>query len=66
MDQAMACILNKCDVDQGYHGMTMQHNQNYTAQPERKLNWLCNGGRKCVTEGVGLWNNKTASPSLPL
>ena len=56
----------KRDVDQGHHGMTMQHNQSYTAQPERKLNWLSNGRRKCVTEGGGLWKNKTASPSLPL
>ena len=54
------------DVDQGHHGMTMRHNQSYTAQPERKLNWLCNERRKCVTEGGGLWKNKTASPSLPL
>ena len=56
----------KRDVDQGHHGMTMRHNQSYTAEPERKLNWLCNGGRKCVTEGGGLWKNKTASPLLPL
>ena len=56
----------KCDVDQGHHGMTMQHKQSYTAQPERKLNWLSNGRRKCVTEGGGLWKNKNASPSLPL
>ena len=44
----------KHDVDQGHHRMTMRHNQSYTAQPERKLNWLCNGRRKCVTEGGGL------------
>ena len=50
----------KRDVDQGHHGMTMRHNQSYTAQPERKLR------RKCVTEGGGLWKNKTASPSLPI
>ena len=56
----------KCDVDQGHHGMTMRHNQSYTAQPERKLNWLCNGRRKCVTEGGGLWKNKTVPSSLPL
>ena len=28
--------------------MTMPHNPSDTAQPERKLNWLCNGGRKYV------------------
>ena len=56
----------KRDVDQGHHGMTMQHNQSYTAQPERKFKWLCNRRRKCVTDGGGLWKNKTASPSLPL
>ena len=44
----------KRDVDQGHHGMTKRHNQSYTAQPGRKLNWLCNGRRKCVTEGGGL------------
>ena len=41
-------------VDQGHHGMTMRHNQSYTAQPERKLNWLCNGRRKYVIEGERL------------
>ena len=27
----------------------MPHNPSDTAQPERKLNWLCNGRRKYVT-----------------
>ena len=52
----------KRDVDQGHHGMTMQHNQSYTAQPERKLNCLSNGRRKCVTEGGGLWKIKMHHP----
>ena len=59
-------LVTICDVDHRHHRMTMRHNQSYTAQPERKLNWLCNGRRKCVTEGGGLWKNKTASPTLPL
>ena len=34
-------------------GMTIPHNPSYTAQRERKLNWLCNGRKKCVTEKGG-------------
>ena len=37
MDQAMARILYKCDVDHKTQGVTMQHDPNHTAQPERKL-----------------------------
>ena len=44
MDQAWPAYYKR-DVDQGHHGMTMQHNQSYTVQPERKLYWLCNGRR---------------------
>ena len=44
----------------------MPRDPSHTLQPERKLNWLCNGRRKYVTERGSLLENKTALPSMPL
>ena len=47
MDQAIWPTYFKCALDHGHKGMTMtmRHDPSYTAQPERKLNWSCNGRR---------------------